>query len=87
MSGLDTRRHLRLAYEAALNKTQRMEVVKMEQLLLKAREIAEALGVGRSKTYELMQTGALPTVRIGRSVRVPRIALEESVRAQPENLS
>lgn len=53
----------------------------MEQLLLRAEEVARSLGLGRSKVYEMMQTGELPTVRIGRCVRVARAALEEWVRA------
>jgi len=52
----------------------------MEQLLMRAEEVARVLGLGRSKVYELMQSGALPVVRIGRSVRVARVALEEWVR-------
>ncbi len=54
----------------------------MDQLLLRAEQVARALGLGRSKTYELMAAGQLPVVRIGRSVRVPREALEEWVRQQ-----
>jgi excisionase family DNA binding protein len=51
----------------------------MEVLLLKAEEVAKALRIGRSKAYELMASGQLPTVRIGRAVRVPAGALEEWV--------
>jgi excisionase family DNA binding protein len=46
-----------------------------EPLLLRASEVARLLGIGRSKVYEMMQTGELPTVRIGSAVRVPRAAL------------
>ena len=42
-----------------------------EKLLLRPMEAAEAIGVGRSKVYELLATGALPSVRIGASIRVP----------------
>lgn len=51
----------------------------MEPLLLSIPEAAQLLGIGRSKTYELVATGELATVRIGRSVRVPRTAVEEFV--------
>jgi excisionase family DNA binding protein len=40
-------------------------------------EAAEILGLGRSKTYELVQSGALRTVRVGRAVRVPASAIDE----------
>lgn len=43
----------------------------MDKLLLRIGEAAELTGIGRSKAYELVQTGAWPAVRIGRSLRVP----------------
>ncbi len=46
------------------------------RLVLRAEEVAEELGIGRWKVYEMMATGELPTIRIGRLVRVPRAALE-----------
>jgi excisionase family DNA binding protein len=42
-----------------------------ERLLLRPIEAADAIGVGRSKVYELIASGALPSIRIGSSVRVP----------------
>jgi excisionase family DNA binding protein len=48
----------------------------MEPLLLRAGEVAMLLGVGRSTVFTLLAAGELPVVRIGRSVRVPRAALE-----------
>jgi excisionase family DNA binding protein len=47
--------------------------------LLKANEVAELLSVSRSFAYALMQTGQLPTVRLGRSVRVRPEDLEEFI--------
>jgi excisionase family DNA binding protein len=47
----------------------------MERELLRAEEVAKVLGIGRTKVYELMLTGELPVIRIGRLVRVPRAAL------------
>lgn len=38
--------------------------------LLKGREVAQVLNISRSQAYKLMQQGEIPTVRIGRSVRV-----------------
>jgi excisionase family DNA binding protein len=48
----------------------------MSRELLRAHEVARLLGIGRSKTYELIARGELPSLRIGRLVRVPRHALE-----------
>jgi len=49
----------------------------MEKLLLRPAEAAEVIGVGRSKAYELIASGELPSVRIGGSVRVPVEKLRE----------
>jgi excisionase family DNA binding protein len=43
----------------------------MDKLLLRPVEAAEAIGIGRSKVYELLASGELPSIRIGGSVRVP----------------
>lgn len=40
------------------------------RLLYKVREVAEMLGIGRSKAYELVRTGEIPSVRVGASLRV-----------------
>lgn len=47
----------------------------MDRLLLRPTEAAEAIGIGRSKIYELLASGDLPSIRIGGSVRVPVDAL------------
>ena len=43
----------------------------MDKLLLTPLEAAAALGIGRSKVYELLRSGALPSVRIGACRRIP----------------
>jgi excisionase family DNA binding protein len=54
----------------------------MEKLLLRISEAAEAVGLGKTKFYELVQAGEVPSVRIGRSVRVSAEALHEWVQAR-----
>jgi len=49
----------------------------MEPLLLKAGDVAKLLGLGRSKVFAMLAVRELPVIRIGRSVRVPRAALED----------
>ncbi|HZU60732.1 MAG TPA: helix-turn-helix domain-containing protein [Solirubrobacteraceae bacterium] len=49
--------------------------------LLRVEEAARLLRIGRSKLYQLLARGELPVVRIGRSVRIPRRALEEWIEA------
>ncbi|HXC75685.1 MAG TPA: helix-turn-helix domain-containing protein [Candidatus Acidoferrum sp.] len=45
-------------------------------LLLTVPEVAERLGCGRTFVYELISTGELETVRLGRLRRVPVTALD-----------
>jgi excisionase family DNA binding protein len=48
-----------------------------EKVWLRVPEAAELLGLPRTRTYELIQRGELPAVRIGeRSIRVNRAELE-----------
>lgn len=47
----------------------------MEKLLLRPAEAAESLGLGRSKTYQLIASGTIPSLRIGKNVRVSVEAL------------
>jgi len=51
----------------------------VDRLLLTPAEAAQALGIGRTKVYELMASSALASVQIGRCRRVPRDALAELV--------
>ena len=52
----------------------------LEPLLLRAPEVARLLGLGRSKVFAMVAAGELPVIRIGRSVRIPRQALERWIR-------
>ena len=40
---------------------------------------ADMLNIGRSKVFEMMKDGRLPSVQIGRSRRIPTAALEAFV--------
>lgn len=53
----------------------------MDKLLLTATEAASALGIGRSKVYELLRAGSLRSVRIGAARRIPADALRDYVSA------
>jgi excisionase family DNA binding protein len=46
-----------------------------DRILLTPTEAARALGIGRSKLYELLQTGDLESVHIGACRRIPTDAL------------
>jgi excisionase family DNA binding protein len=49
------------------------------KLLLRVSEAAELLSVARSRAYAMVQSGELPSVKLGKSIRVPTSALMEFV--------
>lgn len=53
----------------------------MEPALLRVEEAAKYLAIGRSTMYELMSRGRVPTIHIGRAVRIPTESLKEVVRS------
>ncbi len=59
--------------------------MKVEELplLLTVDEAAEVLRIGRNGAYAAVANGCLPSVRIGRTIRIPRDALEVLIRANP----
>jgi excisionase family DNA binding protein len=58
--------------------------LKSDRLLLRVSEAAEMLSVARSKAYAMVQTGELPSVRLGKSVRIPVRSLNEYVERKTE---
>lgn len=52
----------------------------LPRLLLTPEEAAHALGIGRTKLYQLLADGFLPSVRIGGSRRISTAALDQFVR-------
>jgi excisionase family DNA binding protein len=55
----------------------------VEKLLLKVEEVAELTSLGRSKIYELVASGELRSVSIGRARRIPVAALAAWVDGAP----
>ncbi len=51
----------------------------MNKLLLKTEEAAEMLGLSKRTMYDLLMSGAVRSVKIRGSRRVPSAALEEYV--------
>lgn len=56
----------------------------MEQLFVRPKEGADAIGVGKSKFYEMLAAGEIPSVRIGRALRVPVEELRRWAQQQVE---
>ena len=44
-------------------------------LVLTVEEAAEVLRIGRSAAYQAVRAGEIPSLRLGRKIRVPRAAL------------
>jgi excisionase family DNA binding protein len=56
----------------------------MEKLLYTVADVMELTSCGRTKIYELLQTRAIDSVRVGRSIRIPAKALQEWVEKQQQ---
>ena len=54
----------------------------VERLLYRPAEAAAAIGVSRSRMYELIASGEIPSLRIGGSLRVPVDPLRRWVEQQ-----
>ncbi|HAX44824.1 MAG TPA: helix-turn-helix domain-containing protein [Bryobacteraceae bacterium] len=49
----------------------------MEKLFLRPSEVGPLIGFGKTMVYKLIQSGELPSRRIGKSIRVSVAALEK----------
>ena len=49
---------------------------KHEGLVLTVRETAARLRISRTLTYEGIKSGEIPSVKVGRRILIPRLALE-----------
>ena len=51
-----------------------------EPICVRINEAARMIGIGRTKLYELISTGELETVKIGKATRVTTASLRELVK-------
>lgn len=61
-----------------------MDSVEASTPFLSIPEVAALLGLSPGRTYGLASEGAIPIVRYGRRVRVPRAAFDEWLARQSE---
>lgn len=66
---------------------ERTRAATSEQLLLTVREAAALMRIGRDTAYALVAEGRIPSIRLGRQIRIPRAALirhleEEAIRQE-----
>ncbi len=54
-------------------------VEKIEKIMVRPAEAAAMLSMSRSRLYELLASGAIPSIRFdnGRTLRIPRAAIEK----------
>lgn len=54
-----------------------MKIVRIEDapLVLKVKDLAPLLSVGRNTAYELVRSGKIHSVKVGRVYRIPREAV------------
>ena len=45
-------------------------------LVLRVEDLSRALGIGRNTAYELVRSGQIRSIRIGRQLRIPRDELQ-----------
>lgn len=53
-------------------------------LILSVRELMPVLGIGRNKAYELIHSGQIRSIRVGKKICIPK---EEILRFLKNNLS
>jgi excisionase family DNA binding protein len=58
----------------------------LTEYLMSPEEVRQHLGLGRSYTYHLLATGAIPNVRIGRLRKVRRSDLDAFIEARLEKI-
>ena len=56
---------------------ERVKEPSVPKLLLTAADVAKMLSIGQTKVAELIAARSLPTVRIGRSVRISAVSLQK----------
>lgn len=59
----------------------------MERVLLTAEEVADSLSIGRCKVYDLIRTGELQSIKIGRLRRIPVDSVHAFARRMLEEAS
>ena len=52
--------------------------------LLRPAQVAELLGVSRSRVYQLIAAGTIPVVRVGGAIRIPQAAWEEWLKGRSD---
>ena len=57
------------------------------QDILTVEEVAQLLRIGRNTAYECVRQGSIPSVRLGRRILIPRVALERILEGEGNGIS
>ena len=55
--------------------------------IMSINDLRSALGIGRTKAYELVKSGEIRSIRVGKSIRIPKISLLDYVKQSSYNVS
>ncbi len=50
--------------------------------IIRIDDMMEILAIGRNKAYELLQSGQIKSIKLGKSYRIPKICIEEYILAK-----
>jgi excisionase family DNA binding protein len=59
-----------------------MEASEQARAFVKVEEAAQFLGIGRQQAYAAVRSGEIPSIRIGKSWRIPVEALKQMASGQ-----
>jgi excisionase family DNA binding protein len=54
--------------------------------ILSINDLRSALGVGRTKAYELVSSGEIRSIRVGNAIRIPKTSLLDYVKGNGYNV-
>ena len=60
-----------------MNNCNAMDNIQSIPLVMNVEEVAKLLGIGRNTAYDLIHSGQLKHIRIGRQIRITRTAILE----------
>ena len=53
--------------------------------IMSVNDLRSALGIGRTKAYELINSGDIKSIKVGKSIKIPKIALLDYIRQSGYN--
>ncbi len=60
-----------------------MSLVSNERLVLTVEEARRLIGLSRGLMYDAIHRGEIPSIRIGRRILIPRVALQQMIEGKP----